>query len=94
MSADNWGICPKCKEKNDKANAKRISDAESKYGKISSDKYRALIKEAERPIILKETLREDYEMHTDHDGLFYVNYGCRCDVCGFQHKFDHKEQLF
>ena len=93
MSADNWGTCPKCKVNNEKANAKRISDAEKKYGKIPSDKFRALIKEAERPIELQETLREDYEMHTDLDGLFYVNYSCGCDECGFEHEFHHKQQL-
>lgn len=93
MSADNWGTCPKCKVKNDKANAERISEAEGKYGKIPSDEYRALIKEAEKPIEFEETLREDYEMHTDNAGLFYVSYSCRCDECGFQHKFHHDEQL-
>lgn len=93
MSADNWETCPKCKEKNDKSNAKRISVAEKKYGKIPSDKYRALIKEAEKPIKLENTLREDYEMATDCDGLFYVSYSCRCDECGFQHKFRFSEQL-
>jgi hypothetical protein len=93
MSADNWGTCPKCKEKNDEANAKRISDAEEQYGKIPSDEYRELIKCAEKPIKLEETLREDYEMATDSDGLFWVNYSCRCDECGFEHKFHHSEQL-
>lgn len=93
MSADNWTTCPKCKTKNDKANTKRLSDAEKKYGVIPSDEYRVLIKEAEKPVKLDDTLREDYDINTDHDGLFYVNYSCRCDACGFKHKFRHSEQL-
>ncbi len=93
MSADNWAICPKCKVANDKANADRIIEAEKQYGKIDSTEYRALIKKAERKIGLEETMREDFSMAIDCNGLFYVNYKGRCDTCGFKHEFHHDKQL-
>jgi len=74
MSAYSWRICPRCKIKNDEANAKKLSGVE-------------------KPNELKETLREDYEIGIDEDGLFYVNYGGRCDECGLVYKFNHEEEV-
>ena len=87
MSADNWAMCPACKKKNDDNNAKRIKDAESQYGEIPSGEYRALIKKAEKPIELEETLREDYEIGIYEDGSFQVSYRGKCETCGLQHTF-------
>ena len=91
MSAENWAICPVCKAKNDKANAKRILDAEKKYGKIPSEDYIALAKEVSTPIEIEETLREDYGIGVDEVGVFYVDYECRCEKCGSRYTFKHAE---
>lgn len=85
MSADNWGVCPKCK---------RLAEqkAVSAYGKVSEEEYLATL--ANRDKAAKEqNLREDYEVGTDKDGKFYVSYGCSCDKCGFSFEFNHKQNL-
>lgn len=89
MSADNWTICPKCKIKNDKANEKHILDTAAKYGKIPVEEYIQLAKETEMPIILKPTLREDYEIGMAEKG-FYVSYSCQCTECGFSFSYERK----
>jgi hypothetical protein len=94
MSADNWAICPKCKLANDKDNEKRLLDIGKKYGKIPADLYIEEAKKAAILIDLQETLREDYELYTDEDGMFHISYSCRCSECGFNHKFKHEKQLF
>ena len=93
MGADNWGICPKCKNLNDENNRKRVLDVGKKYGKIPAEEYIKLAAEANKPIKLETTLREDYEIGTDLDGEFSVNYSCSCSVCGFKHQFKHTEVL-
>ena len=93
MSANNWAMCPKCKKNNDENNAIRIKNAEAQYGKISSDEYRATIKEAEKPMKIEETLREDFEIWINDKGLFTVSYSGRCQICGFAKKFEHREKL-
>lgn len=93
MSADNWGICPKCKKANEEADKKRILALGEKYGKVPADEYIRLAKEANKPTHLENTLREDYEIYTNEDGDFYVSYSCFCSVCGYKYNFKHEEQL-
>ena len=37
----------------------------------------------------EETLRQDWEIGTDEEGRFFVDYHCSCDICGlaFNYKF-------
>ncbi len=93
MSADNWAICPVCKKNNDEANTNRIADAEAKYGKVSSFQYRESAKEAERSIVLEESLREDFGIGINEDGEFYVTYRGHCEVCGLDFKYNHAENV-
>jgi hypothetical protein len=83
MSADRWAKCPKClKELN--ANLK------SAYGKVSEDEYLyALVQVNEQD----ETLREDYEVKTDEDGRFTVNYSCQCTICKFKFEYRYKQAV-
>jgi hypothetical protein len=85
MSADNWGICPKCK----KLSKER---AKSLYGKASEDEYLVYFL-SEKSKGTKETLREDYEIYTDDDGEFSVGYDCSCDECGFSYHFQYKASV-
>ena len=80
MSADNWGVCPKCKETAEK-------NITSAYGKVSEEEYLAALNERKQ-IENNLTLREDYEVGVDIDGEFSVSYSCHCSKCGF--KFDYK----
>ncbi len=91
MSADNWAICPKCKEKNDELNKKRILDTAKKYGKILAEEYVALAKETSKPIEIEETMREDYDINVYDDGVFDVAYRCSCTECGFEYVYKHSE---
>jgi hypothetical protein len=64
------------------------------YGKVSSDEYLKLLAAAERKRpTLQATLREDYEMHTNESGQFYVSYHCGCEKCGLEFRFEHTEQV-
>lgn len=80
MSADNWGVCPKCKRK-------ASQEVESSYGKVSEEQYLELINKRVRTN-QEETLREDYEIRTDKDGVFSVSYGCGCSKCGFSYEYN------
>jgi hypothetical protein len=92
MSADNWGICPRCKAKEDKrqdALAKRVIEA---YGTLPQSEYMQLLREAEAPQPdMKRTLREDYELGTDEDGEFSVTYRCGCTTCNYSFKYEYSQ---
>jgi hypothetical protein len=79
MSADNWGICPKC--------AKPELPA---YGTVSEAEYLAAREVKATPL---RTLREDYEVFTDEQGVFTVNYRCSCATCRFEFKYKHSQQV-
>jgi len=88
MSADAWRVCPKCKKDLDKK-------LESSYGKVPEEEY---IKLLEQKKDLQDesntaTLREDYEIYTDDDGLFSVSYSCSCDKCGLKYEYEYTKRL-
>ena len=93
MSADNWGICPECNT----ARSQNIRTAEAlvlaAYGTVPVDEYADL--EARlanmRQTAPEHTLREDYGIFTDEDGVFSVAYSCTCR-CGFSFNFAHAER--
>lgn len=89
MSADNWGICPKCniKFKEDQEKAEEL------YGKIPVEEYKKMLSETKDPEDNTSTLREDYEVWTDKEGLFQVSYRCSCEKCGFEFNYEYKEKL-
>ena len=80
MSADNWGVCPQCKYRANKA-------LKESYGELSAFDYIELVGESVREVEAR-TLREDYETYTDEDGVFYISYRCSCSICklGFSYK--------
>ena len=92
MSADNWIFCPVCEKENDKINAERIEKAEKNYGVIPANQYIQSMEKANKPIEIEETLREDYDIYIE-DGVFKVNYSCRCGICGLDYSFEHKESI-
>ena len=92
MSADNWTVCPKCKEKAKQAQAALLSRVETDYGKVAAAEYLELVKQSKQPIEEEHTLREDYEIGI-WEGEFRVFYGARCEECGFSHEFEHREKI-
>ena len=93
MSANNWGVCPKCREKAEQAHADLLSRIETDYGKVTATEYLELIEQSKQLIGLKEhTLREDYEIGI-RKGEFHISYGAYCEECSFFYKFEHKEKI-
>jgi hypothetical protein len=88
MSADAWRVCPQCKDK-------LYKKLKSSYGKIPEEEYVLLLKQKEdlQDESNTATLREDYEIYTDEEGLFSVSYGCSCDKCGFKFEYNYSKLL-
>ena len=87
MSADAWRVCPKCLQSSEKKK-------ESSYGKVSEEEYLRILVELDS---LKDddtrTMREDYEIFTDSDGVFYLKYSCNCSVCHFHFEYKYQKDL-
>lgn len=95
MSADNWGVCPRCKKNFRGVKVDKKRETEAAYGKVSASEYLAMVAElANTPNDeIEETLREDYEIYTDEDGLFVVEYNGECSVCDYHVVFKHREKF-
>lgn len=93
MSADNWASCPKCLANHQKAVAQRQKNAEESYGKIPAKEYLKLLKGAEdkkKPSV--DTLREDYYIGVNEQGVFRVSYLGSCSECDFSFSYEHEEE--
>jgi hypothetical protein len=93
MSADNWTLCPKCLKTENNKRAKQVALAKKSYGVVPPDEYAKLIEEANAPIAMQDTLREDYEFSMYDDGTFEASYRAGCNSCGFKHEFEAREQV-
>jgi len=93
MSADDWRTCPKCNKNIVKQKQDKLKKLKDSYGKIPREDYNkkimALANGAE-DMYDDETLREDYEIYMDNDGILTISYGCFCEKCGFEFNFDKK----
>ena len=92
MSADNWTVCPKCKEKVEQAQAELLDRVETDYGKVVASEYLELVEQSQQPIEEQHTLREDWEIGI-WKGEFCVSYRASCEECGFSHEFEHKRSV-
>lgn len=93
MGANNWRICPQCKKNAETARNTAITTAGAEYGKVDAAEYVRIVNEASKPIVMEETLREDYQIRTSTDGVFSVEYRASCDECGMVFDFDREETL-
>lgn len=91
MGADHWAICPVCRVIAIKAREKRYIKADAAYGKKPQTEYIALLAEAEKPIKLEQTLREDYGLGIGIDGKFGLSYRAHCTTCLFAFEYKHEE---
>jgi hypothetical protein len=92
MSADNWTTCPECKIAHAADRDARMRKVAKSYGKVPAEEYERMAGEARRePIkVQDDTLREDYEIGTNAEGMFSVGYSCSCTKCGWSFKFKHQ----
>ena len=91
MGADNWAICPACRVTVIKAREKLYAKVDAAYGKKPQGDYIALLTEAEKPIKLEQTLREDYGLGVGIDGNFGISYKAYCTACKFTFEYKHEE---
>ncbi len=98
MSAENWALCPQCEKAEGENKAFRANEAKESYGKIPEAEYLELIVKNNKPIILEETLREDYEIGIFDEGLgkqLLISYSARCENedCDFKIDYKHAELI-
>lgn len=93
MSADNWGDCPKCKVLVAEKNEAEIESVNKLYGTVSVEDFKYRLGRAGAHEYERGTLREDYEMGVTSHGLFYISYRGYCAECGFEHEFEHGEDV-
>ena len=98
MSADNWGVCPKCFAGKTQECTNLSTALKEAYGKIPAQKYLDFVQRVERVREESEnfeqrTLREDYEIWIDEDGIFSIDYRSRCDECKFSFSYKHSEKV-
>lgn len=94
MSADNWATCPKCLAEAKAKKAALEHAVQDAYGKVPIEEFDEMRTEAEKPVNIDQTLREDYELFIEEDtGLFRVIYDGFCKTCGFGKKYRYSEQL-
>lgn len=91
MSADNWAICPRCKDIAEVEKMRQHQEVASSYGIVPVAEFDALRAEANEPIDLQYTFREDYEIFGAEDGVVQVRYEGECQVCHVGTKFDFSQ---
>ena len=92
MSADDWSVCPKCRDTHAKAAEKAKLDAGEAYGKVSPEEYLKMLEAVtswKNPAEAEATFREDYEFYGAEDGEIHAIYSGHCSVCGLTCKFKH-----
>jgi hypothetical protein len=94
MSADNWGVCPRCLKKQIETQAKKVQEVNDSYGKVSQEVYMKNLEDLQRRKLIEEfTLREDYDIGVDGDGEFHIDYRASCENCGLEFGYKHAEVI-
>ena len=94
MSADNWGICPKCWAKARSEHTMLTDSLESLYGQIPLDEFDVMRARQQKGVNDEDyrTLREDYEFYLNEDTWeFYASYSGWCTECSWGFDFKHVE---
>ncbi len=83
MSPRNWTTCPQCKRNASQDHASDVKVWKASYGKVPPEEYEAT-RPPEKPPVVSENLREDYELWIDSDLKFHMHYHASCQDCGFE----------
>ena len=88
MSAKNWRKCPRCLRQAETERREKLAEAERAYGIVPPARFLRLNEEATAEPVLRDTLREDYEIGVNERGVFEVRYRAECQKCdfGFEYK--------
>jgi hypothetical protein len=95
MSADNWGKCPRCIREQTEVREQAQREVEEAYGVVGRAEFlrRQANANAQGPVSVEDTLREDYEIRISEEGRFSVDYAAACEVCGFKFAYRHEEAV-
>lgn len=93
MSADNWAVCPKCRQQKLEEQEELKVQARNSYGTVSIEEFENLLAKSrdENFIKTKTTLREDYEIGIDEYGHFDIKFTASCSVCKFKYNYTFAE---
>jgi len=93
MSANQWSVCPRCRQtaaEEHKAAKKRLTES---YGEVDKAEYDRLQRQLENfNEKLPDTLREVWEFQLIN-GSLNIYYGCTCEACNFKFDFVHEEPV-
>lgn len=92
MGHDNWAICPRCNEKQQKEQEKLARKVENSYGQIPQEEWLNLKSKLDNPMVPDYTLAEDYALGI-REGEFVATYTARCRICGFTYEYRHREPI-
>lgn len=96
MSADNWAICPRCRDTAEAERQERLRVAADAYGKVSAAEYEALRSAAlisEDPESF-QTFRENYEFYGAGEGTIIASYKGHCQRCHLAVQFKHEVPFY
>ena len=86
-------VCPICLCRARNRKRKLLESLQKEYGKISLEEFKSKLSLAEIPIDVGISLKEEYQIHTSDAGIFMVNYYTYCRFCGFNFRFEHKQEI-
>ena len=91
MSTNHYRECPRCRQRAARDKLLAQKKTQESYGKVPAEEYDRLLAESRKKIPLRDILREDYQLGVGTDGVFAVNYRCRCSECNFTYSYQHRE---
>ena len=96
MSASNWAVCPRCRDRAKAESAARFQVAVDAYGKVTPEEYERLRADAQAPVDEEsfDTFREDYEIWDAKSGTVKVEYSGHCSKCGLGVDFKHEHPFY
>lgn len=96
MSADNWAICPRCRDERALQIQVAQEDVDAKYGHVTIEQFdqlRASVRALkDRP--LERSFREDYEFYGAEDGEVTASYRGQCSKCQLTCRFEHTVRFY
>lgn len=84
MSADNYAVCPRCKDIGTKTYQERVREVKAQYGKVSADEYARLTATLPARGSKEHTFAESYEFYGVEDGTLKIRYGGKCQACNLE----------
>ena len=92
MDVFSFRRCPKCKQTTQKYKDSLKEKVRNGYGKLPETEYIALLQKLNKPVIIKDSLKENFEFNLNENELI-VSYYAKCKICKWTHKYNNKESI-